>query len=102
MEACKQHLGPDCQSALTSDVAEDIRNVFCECSECPKHSVQVSEPEVTVVCTVQPRFVGQRHVPKQLQHTQHAQNPSQRNLLQAWQWLKWTSTAFGWTTSDGV
>ncbi|CAE7257604.1 TY5A [Symbiodinium natans] len=32
MEACKQHLGPDCQS--------------------------VSEPEVTVVCTVQPRFVG--------------------------------------------
>ncbi|OLP85639.1 putative transposon protein [Symbiodinium microadriaticum] len=32
MEACKQHLGPDSQS--------------------------VSEPEVTIVCTVQPRFVG--------------------------------------------
>ncbi|CAE7592369.1 TY5A, partial [Symbiodinium pilosum] len=32
MEACKQHLGADCQS--------------------------VSEPEVAVVCTVQPRFVG--------------------------------------------
>ena len=63
-------------------------------------SVQVSEPEVTIVCTVQPRFVGRRRARAE-QQSESAVEAS-RKRREDWLLWSWTLTAYGWTTSESA